>query len=129
MKNLKFAYEFYNRKFTGPTTKSAYMKAMKWYASNVIAQGKMHDVQVEIKKMENEPSVFITLYAVLDEGKHREDFCKTCRELNELFYVKRKKECSKCSIKKYTDRLDQKMSVKVGLYKEIANKQKGGWEK
>lgn len=128
MKNLKFAYEFYKRKFSGATTKDAYMKAMKWYASNVIAKGKMHDVQIEIKKLENEPSVILTLYAVLDEGKCREDFCKTCRELNELFYVQKKRECPGCSIKMYTDRLDEKMAIKIGLYKDIARDQ-GGWKK
>lgn len=125
MKSLKFAFEFHRRKFTGATTKDAYMKAMKWYASNVIAKGRMHDVQVEIKKIEDEPSVVIALYAILDEGEQRKNFCNVCKEVNKLFYIDKKKECSECSVKEYMDRLDQKMSIKTGLYKEIMKKTGG----
>ena len=64
-KLLKFSEEFYKRQFTADNMKSAYMLAVKWYATNVLSKDELHNVHVEFEKDKQSPTVTIHLFAVL----------------------------------------------------------------
>ena len=44
---LKYSEEFMSKKFTGKNMKDAYMKAVKWYATNVLANDELHGKTME----------------------------------------------------------------------------------
>ena len=50
MAKILYSQRVAKKVFTGATVKDAYMKAVKWYASNIIAKDDLHEIQVEYKK-------------------------------------------------------------------------------
>lgn len=67
MSKIHFSEEFYKRSFTADDMKSAYLKAVKWYASNVLSKAELQRVHVEFIKDEQSPTITIHLFAVLDD--------------------------------------------------------------
>lgn len=122
---IKYSQEFFKMEFIAETMKNAYMKACKWYATNVLSKAELHNVQVEFEKGHNEqqfPTVTIHLFAVLDEETLREQHCKICRECHTLFYVNQNMNCNRCDTKAYQKRTDDKLRVKSEYYRELLSK-------
>lgn len=115
-----YSKQFAQKTFKGATTKDAYTKAVKWYASNVIARDELHEVQVEFVKGINQ--VTLKLYAVMQEQVVRENHCEICREMHKSFFINEATNCNSCKMLAYQKRLDQKMSVKYQYYKELFNR-------
>lgn len=123
---LTYAYKFGSKTFEGETTKDAYMKAVKWYATAVISKDKLHGVQVEFIKSKSEPKVTIVLWASLQESIVREEHCKVCREVHTAFYANTKYDCHSCSVMGYLKRLEGKARIKASYCKEIIRGKSGG---
>lgn len=115
-----YSKQFAQKTFKGATTKDAYMKAVKWYASNIIARDELHEVQVEFVKGINQ--VTLKLYAVMPEQVVRDNHCAICREMHKSFFINEANNCNVCNASAYQRRLDQKMSVKYQYYKELFKK-------
>ena len=122
MAQTLYSQPFGRKVFKGASIKDAYMKACKWYASNVIAKDKLHNVQVEYIKDAKANTVTIVLYAVLSETDVKEQHCQCCKEMHHSFFVNEAIECSRCSAAGYQRRLEQKLSVKLSYYKELLGK-------
>lgn len=112
-----YSKQFAQKTFKSATTKDAYMKAVKWYASNIIARDELHEIQVEFVKGINQ--VTLKLYAVMQEQVVRENHCEICREMHKSFFINEATNCNSCKMLAYQKRLDQKMSVKYQYYKEL----------
>lgn len=123
---LTYAYKFGSKTFTGSTTKDAYMKAVKWYATAVISKDKIHGIHAEFVKSKTEPKVTITLWAALDESTVREEHCKICREMHSVFYSNTNYDCNMCSVLGYLKRLEQKASIKAYYCRGVLGKDTGG---
>lgn len=115
-----YSKQFAQKVFRGITTKEAYMKAVKWYASNIIAKDELHEVQVEFEKGTNQ--VTVKLFAVLKEQDVRDRHCEICKEMHKSFFINEANNCSVCNASAYQRRLDQQISVKHGYYKELFSK-------
>jgi len=125
MKPITYSKEFFKMKFTADTMKSAYLKACKWYATNVLSKAELQSVQIEFEKSQNEqqsPTVTIHLFAVLNEEELRERHCKICREFRNLFYINQEIDCNRCDTKAYQARTDDMLRSKIEFYKEIITK-------
>lgn len=122
MAHLHYSEQIAEKTFRGSSTKDAYMRAVKWYASTVIAKDKLHNVQVEFVKGKAEPIVTLKLFAVMDEQEAREQHCACCREMHHLFFVNEATECSRCSAAGYQRRLEERLQIKVSYYRELLNK-------
>lgn len=120
MDGICFSKMFAQKTFKGATTKDAYMKAVKWYASNVIAVDELHEVQVEFIKGTNQ--VTIKLYTVLQEQTVRENHCAICKEMHKSFFINEANNCGACKVSAYQRRLEQKISVKATYYRELFGK-------
>ena len=118
-----YSKQFAQKVFRGITTKDAYMKAVKWYASNVIAKDELHEIQVEFVKGINQ--VTVKLFAVLPEQAIRDKHCEVCKEIHKSFFINEANNCNVCNASAYQRRLDQQMSVKCGYYKELFSKMEG----
>lgn len=122
MTDIKYSQKFFSKQFGGSTKKDAYLKACKWYATNVLSKDELHNVQVEFVKDEQFPTVTIHLYAVLTEDEIQAEHCRICKEFNSLFYIRQATDCAKCTMQGYCNRQKQKMAVKVAYYKKCLNR-------
>lgn len=85
MSKIHFSEEFYKRSFTADDMKSAYLKAVKWYASNVLSKAELQRVHVEFIKDEQSPTttaIFVQLKATKivwsKKLKSKETITKSC---------------------------------------------------
>ena len=120
MDGICYSKQFAQKTFSGASTKEAYMKAVKWYASNIIARDELHEVQVEFVKGINQ--VTLKLYAVMQEQVVRENHCAICKEMHKSFFINEATNCNVCNASAYQRRLDQKMTIKYQYYKELFGK-------
>lgn len=122
-KLLKFSEEFYKRQFTADNMKSAYMLAVKWYATNVLSKDELHNVHVEFEKDKQSPTVTIHLFAVLDkETDVMEQHCACCKEMHHSFFINEDAACNRCSALGFQNRLERKIQIKRDYYKELLRK-------
>lgn len=124
---LRYTDEFYSKKFTGKTIKEAYLKACKWYASNVIAKDELRNVFVEYEKHdEQSPTVVIHLYASLIEEQVRVDHCAICRETHKSMFLSDNTNCEWCKVKGYQNRMDQHMEIKKSYFARLLERRDYG---
>lgn len=124
---LMYACKIGSKVFTGQTSKEAYMKAVKWYATAVISHDHIHDIHVEFIKDKDEPKVTVVLWAALSESTTRDEHCKVCREVHTAFYSNTGYDCNRCNVLGYLRRLEQKAIIKVGYCRDILKREgKGG---
>lgn len=118
---LFYSKQIASVEFRADTIKEAYMKAVKWYASSIIAKDKLHNIQVEFVKREEDDSkaVILKLFAVLSENESMESQCKCCKEMNALFFIGKQTDCSKCQIASYEKRLNDMISIKSKYYADL----------
>ena len=125
LKPTTYSKEFFRKKFTADKMKDAYLRACKWYATNVLSKDELHNVQVEFEKGYDEqqsPTVTIHLFAVLNENELREQHCKVCQEFHHLFYINQQYNCDKCEVNAYQKRADEKILIKINYYKTLLSK-------
>ncbi len=128
MKGFLYTEEFASRKFTGKNMKDAYMKANKWYATNVLAKDELRSVQVEYEKVydEQSPTIILHLYASLIEEEVRTAHCNICRESHKSFFISEETNCAWCKIKAYQNRCDQHIEIKKSYYKQLLERREYG---
>lgn len=127
MNDTKYTQRFYSSEFHGQTLKDAYLKACKWYSTNVLSKDELHNVQVEFEKSKDEqfPTVTIHLYAVLTEEELQAEHCRICKEFSSSFFIHETVDCSRCTMLGYQNRQKSKMAVKVAYYKECLRRRLG----
>lgn len=116
---IKYAEELLSKQFTGDDMKDAYMKAVKWYASNVLAKDELHNVCVEYVKDRQSPTVTIHLYVTIEEKEIRQTHCNICKEFHNSFFINEAENCNNCNVSGYQRRLSQKIKVKRDFYKDL----------
>ena len=128
MQGLLYTEEFASRKFIAKTMKEAYLKAAKWYASNVLAKDELRSVQVEYEKVPDEqsPTVILHLYCSLIEEEVRANHCTICKEAHKSFFISEETNCAWCKIKGYQNRMDQHIDIKKSYYKQLLERREYG---
>lgn len=116
---IRYCQEFYTVKFRGKNMKDAYLRACKWYATNVLSKDELQDVQVKYEKDEQSPTVTLHLFATLDENTVRFEHCNICKEVHKSFLCNETLHCSDCKLGGYQKRVDQKIEVKRLYYREL----------
>lgn len=122
MAQMYYSQRIARKAFRGTNVKDAYMKAVKWYASNIIAKDELHNVQVEYTKHKSEPVVIMSLYAVMSESEVIEQHCSICKEMHHSFFINEDTQCNRCSAMGYQKRLERKIITKVSYYKGLLSK-------
>ncbi len=122
---IKYSREFYKKSFTDDTMKSAYMSAVKWYATNVLSKAEFANIQVQFIK-ENKgkyPTITIHLFAVQDgEQDVMSQHCQCCREMHHSFFINEDTHCNRCSAAGFQRRLEEKINIKMNYYKDMLRK-------
>ncbi len=117
---IKYSEEFAKKDFTSDTMKEAYMKAVKWYATNILSNDILKDVQVSYEKIDDggKPKVRMRLFAPLDESTLRRNHCEICKETHKLFYINEETNCNWCKLKAYQERMKDTIKQKRTAYRE-----------
>lgn len=122
---IKYSKEFFKKSFAADDMKTAYMSAVKWYATNVLSKAEFANVHVQfIKEDECEsPTITIRLFAVLDGEKDVMSYhCECCREMHKSFFINEDTHCERCSALGFQNRLGQNINIKKSFYKEKLRK-------
>lgn len=116
---LKYTEEFASEKFIGKDVKSAYLKACKWFASNIMANKEFNNVQVKYEKVESENAVIVHLYVSVPDSVVSEQHCQICRETHSSFFMSEETNCAWCKVKGYQNRINVAVQDKVSYYKHL----------
>lgn len=116
---LKYSEEFMSKKFSGENMKDAYMKAVKWFATNVLAKDELHNITVEYVKDTQSPTVTIHLYANMEEEEVMDAHCNICKEFSHSFFINEQTDCSRCTAMGYHRRCQERIKTKVDWYKRL----------
>lgn len=122
---MKYTEEFYCTRFKGKDRKDAYLRACKWYATNVLSKDELHNVHAEFEKEEQSPTITLHLYITLYEDQVREEHCRICKEVHKSFLMNENVNCDECKLKGYQKRVDQKIAIKKAYYRELIER---NWE-
>lgn len=116
MAQLIYIRQFASKTFVDSSVKAAYMKAVKWYATNVVSKPYFQDVKVEVVKGDN--SITLKLFAGLLEKEAMKEHCECCHQMHSNFYINEDTACDRCSIAGLEKRLEQKLKVKAAYCKD-----------
>lgn len=119
MGKMFYTQQFGKKTFRGESTKDAYMKACKWYATNVIAKDKLHHIYVEYTKEKDGKAVTMILYASISENEVMDQHCMCCKEMHHSFFINEDTHCDRCSVISFQRRIQQKLAIKIDYYKGI----------
>ena len=108
--------KLFHKTFVGETTKEAYLNACKWYASNVLANEKLHDIFVEYIKKEN--AVEMNVFASVDETAEFKKYCDLCRAIHSCFYINEPTVCANCTANGYRSRTESLLKSRAKCFKE-----------
>ena len=105
--------------------KEAYLKAVKWFSTNVLSKAEFTNVQAQyVKDNEGEsPTITIHLFAVLDGEKDiLAKHCEICKEVQRSFFRNEDTGCNRCNALAFQSRLDEKINIKKSYYREKLTK-------
>lgn len=124
-KPIKYCREFYKTKFKGKNMKDAYLRACKWYATNVLSKDELQNVYAEYEKDTQSPTITIHLYATLTEELVKDEHCRICKDVSKSFLCGEETKCNECKLRGYHNRLEQKIETKSLYYRELIDR---SWE-
>lgn len=123
---LKFIREYAKKTFEANSHKEAYIKAIKWIASNIISDSELHNTIISYEKSYNKesqlPVIIVHLNVSLEEKEHRDNNCKICKEVHSLFFMNEETNCAWCKAIAYQKRLDDLIKSKRSYYRERLGK-------
>lgn len=116
---LKYSEHLMSKKFTGNNMKDAYMKAVKWYSTNVLAKDELRGIQVGFEKDTQSPTITIHLYVTMEEEEVRQAHCNICKEFHHSFFINEIENCNSCNVIGYVRRLEQRIRIKLEYCKDV----------
>lgn len=123
---LEYTKEYFKKEFVANSHKDAYMKAIKWIASNVISDVELSKSKISFEKSENKekqlPTIIIHLSVCLNEKEQRDKNCKICKEIHSNFFMNEETNCGWCKTVAYQKRLDENIKIKRSFYRERLGK-------
>lgn len=118
---MKIAKSFFIIDFDSEkSSKDAYLKVCKWVAKHIISKDEIGETTWGIEKLKDTdlPTFRLELFAMLEEGTIKEDFCKICKEFHCAFYIKDTHDCSNCNMKAFNTRCKDKLHIQNTFRKE-----------
>lgn len=102
---------------TAPTEKEAYLKGCKQLAK-YMASKKYKNLTFKIERTSEDENKFVfTMFTNLDLGEEQKIFCKTCRDYHCSFFVNEDYNCSRCNLRSFLEKAEQKSRISKSFYK------------
>lgn len=97
--------------------KDAYIKGCKQLAK-YMASKKYKNLSFKIERTSGNENTFIfTMFTNLDLGEEQKIFCKTCRDYHCSFFVNEDYNCSRCNLRSFLEKAEQKSRISKSFYK------------
>lgn len=110
---LKVTVKFFEKLFTGETSKDAYLNACKWVAKHVVSKVEIGETFWKTEKIEADlPTFKLELHAMLDAEESTKGFCDKCQEFHRSFYINQQFNCDKCNYTAFKKQVGQKLIIK-----------------
>ena len=120
---ILFSEEFARKDFTADSMKKAYMDACKWYASNILSNDILKDINVSFEKLnESQPTIRIHLVMPLKLSVVKKNHCDICKETHKMFYLNDNVDCNRCKINAFEWRMTEMLKNKKAAYRETLSK-------
>lgn len=113
---LSLMEELLTKRFIGDNMKDAYMKAVKWYSTNVLARDELRNITVSFEKDKQFPTITIHLYVSIVEEEVKQEHCNICKEFHHSFFINEVENCNNCSMSGYQRRIEQRLRIKKDAY-------------
>lgn len=107
---MYFGIEICSEIFMAHSQKESYLKAVKWYATNVLTKN-LAGVAATYEKKED-TTIILHVFILIDEKETLERHCTCCKELHHSFFVNENYDCNKCKLNAYKKRLTEKIKIK-----------------
>lgn len=110
----KYSDTVYQLSFTGKTMKDAYLKACKWYASNVLSKDELQNIQVEYIKDNKKqlPTITARLFTSVEEAEIKATHCAICKETHASFFINENCNCAWCNTDAFERRIREQLNIK-----------------
>lgn len=121
---MKYIQKFYERNFIADDSKSAYLKACKFVASNIISDGSKVEadkVTWKVDKVESDkglPTFKLTLFYTFDDDEFMEKTCKACKDFHKSFFINENYNCDRCNKIGYAKNIQNKLLIGSEYYKK-----------
>jgi hypothetical protein len=116
-----YSEEFAKKIFSANNMKDAYLKAVKWYSSNIISKDELSKgITCSFEKdytNKQSPSIILHLYANIELDVVEKRHCDICKETHSSFYMNSEYNCDRCNMKAYQRRQDKSLKTKLMFYK------------
>lgn len=104
--------------FASDNEKEAYIKGCKQLAK-FMASPKYTNLFFKIERISSQKNTFkFTMYSEVDAKEEQKHYCKLCKEMHHSFFINENYNCSRCNLKAYLKRIEQRGSVQKGYYKK-----------
>lgn len=106
--------------FTGQTEQEAYIKGCKQLAK-YMASKKYSNISVKIRRVKvlgSEAAFEFSLYTNIDAKAEQARVCSMCKEYNRLFYINQERDCAKCQMKQFLQRMQKRASISKSFYRK-----------
>ena len=116
---IEFSSSLLKKTFRAETTKEAFLKASKWVANHILANGL--DASVKYKDVSdlNIRAIEINVFVTMPVNKVMERHCKICEETRKVFLMGQGSiMCTECKVKAYDRRMKDTIKVKQEYTKE-----------
>ena len=102
---------------TANSEKDAYIKGCKKLAK-YMASKKYKNLSFKIERTSGNENTFIfTMFTNLDLGEEQKIFRKTCRDYHCSFFVNEDYNCSRCNLRSFLEKAEQKSRISKSFYK------------
>ena len=99
------------------TEKEAYLRGCKKMAK-LVASKKYKHTSSKIERVPDCENKFLfTIFTNIDLGPEYKNFCNMCKEMHCSFYINEEYNCSRCNLKAFMERVEQKARVSKNYYK------------
>lgn len=105
--------------FLGESEQDAYIKGCKKLAK-YMASKKYDNLSFRIERVKDSPNTFrFILFTNIDVGEEQRHFCKLCKQYHKSFFINEEYNCSRCNLKTFLRRVQQKGNISKTHYKHI----------
>lgn len=104
--------------FQAETEQEAYIKGCKKLAK-YIASKKYKNVSFKVERVNEQNTFAFIMFADIDVNVEQRQYCKMCKEIHCSFFVNEEYNCSRCNLKNFLKRLQQKGNVSKAFYKSM----------
>lgn len=115
------SYKVKRFELASKSKKEAYLKGCKMLAKYV-ASNKYTNLSMKVEQKKDTDIFVFTLYTNIDLKDEQKKFCKICKSFHSSFFINEDYNCSRCNLKSFLRRLNEKAKISKSYYRSEINR-------